>query len=118
MSDVASMKPFDIAGEGVVVKASDIDLRVSDKREFDSNAISNGIVDDDKKDGGVSVARNSGQVDSNKVRVDVFGLNGGGKGQYELSGFTVKYNVPDSKDIGSTSVLVSYNSIQEIKWIS
>lgn len=87
------------------------------KAEFDPNIIAPGL-EDVEKEGGTSIARSTGASGMADQAVPGVGLgfkSGGHGGPYELLGFTVKYNVPDSTDIGSVEVQVNFPSIDDAK---
>jgi hypothetical protein len=95
-----------------VVTTEEEQLPPSPKPEFDPNIVTNGLVDG-KNEGGTSIARSTGMTGmSDKAAPgDQLGFIGGGSGPYELSGFTARYDVPGSTDIGSVEVVFNFPTI-------
>jgi len=121
MSNSAVNKLFECHGTGEVTRGNVEDTVVPAetstpvvKQEFDENVIANGLVDS-PKEGGTSIARSTGTtgMDDKAVPGSGLGFKNSGSGPYELLGFTVRYNVPDSMDVGSTEVQVNFPSIED-----
>ena len=115
-------KLFEIQGSGIVTPASKSapvptapELTPSKKPEFDANIIANGL--DDEKEGGVFVARSTGATGmSNEPGVPAgLGFILPEQKGFELSGFTAKYNIPNSKDIAATEVRVYFKNLESAK---
>ena len=105
------MPIFKLEGQGEVKRAQESEKPV--KREFDVNTIGNGL-EDSAKEGGTSIARSTGESGMSNARRpgEGVGFNGGGGGPFELSGFSVRYDVPGTKDVASVEVSVSFGSME------
>jgi len=102
-----------VRGQAEHVAVLDEATKWPTKKEFDPNVIANGLVDE-KKEGGTLPARSTGTSGMSNTAIPGTGLGfqGAGEGPYELSGFTVRYNVPESTDIGSVEVQVNFPTIE------
>lgn len=128
-----SIKLGKIEGEGVMTRAekqinaiNNIEkaaepvieaLSISKAKEFNPEAITNGLIDD-PDEGGKSIARSTGLTgsDGSIVVTNPYGFNiPEQKNKYELSGFTARYTVLGKNDVASSEVRVYFNTADEAK---
>lgn len=91
------------------------ELSDAQKPEFNENIVVDARVDQEKE-GGVSKAKSTGMAGLSDSSHAVFKISEDYlKDKYELTGFTVMYTLPGTKDIHSEEVRVYFDSLDQAK---